>query len=173
MTFDPAAVDRTSLKALQRAFRDAPDPELADLVGDLAAELVGPAWMRAAGPTTMRAGRMAGWCGKRFEPDEDGDGILHGFNRVQARRGRGAGSAGGSGSTGPRQDSVPIVARLGASRVDGRPALLVTYPPDAPFPWPRVTDEFRRFGDGTLLGLSFGIPLAPSGGTPFLLHRMG
>ena len=166
MTFDPQAVDRTSLKALQRAYRDAPEPELADMVGDRVAELVGPAWMRAAGPTTMRVGRMAGWCGKRFEPDEDGDGILHGFNRVCP------GQGGHGGVAGERQDSVPIVAQLGASRVDGRPAILVTYPPDAPFPWPRVTDEFRRFGEGTLLALTFGIPLAPPGGTPFLLHRM-
>jgi hypothetical protein len=55
--------------------------------------------------------------------------------------------------------------------MDGRPALVVSYPPDARFPWPRVRDEFRPFGPRTLLGMTFGIPLAPPGGTPFLLHR--
>lgn len=159
MSLDPAEVDLGSLRALREAFRVAGEPDLARLVGVHEAELVGPFWVRAAGPMTMRLGRMPGWCGKRFDADEDGDGVLHGANRVRRR--------------GVVADSVVMTARLAASRVDRRPALVVSYPPEAPFPWARVIDEFRPFGAGTLLGLTFGIPLAPKGGTPFLLHRVG
>lgn len=159
MTMDSTAVNLGSLSALREAFRAAPEPVHADLVGVFDAQFVGPFWLRSAGPTTMRLGRMAGWCGKRFEADDDGDGVLQGSNRVRREA--------------TVSDSVPMTARLTAARLDGRPALVVSYPGDAPFPWPRVTDEFRPFGDGTLLGLTFGIPLAPPGGTPFLLHRVG
>ncbi len=159
MSLDPGGVDLGSMGALRTAFRAAPDPELAELVGVHEADFVGPYWLRAVGPTTMRVGRMPGWCGKRFDADEDGDGVLVGANRVRRR--------------GAVSDSVAMTARLAASQVDGRPALVVSYPADAPFPWTRVTDEFRAFGAGTLLGLTFGIPLAPPGGTPFLLHRVG
>jgi hypothetical protein len=60
---------------------------------------------------------------------------------------------------------------LAPSRVDGRPALVIRYPPDARWPHRRVTDELRPLDEDTLLGLSFGLPLAPMGGAPFLLHR--
>jgi hypothetical protein len=156
MTIDPGRVDLHSLRALQSAFRAAPEPTVDDLVGEHEAEFVGPAWLRAAAPLTMRLLGMPGWCGKRFDPDS-GDGILRGVNRV--RRG------------GVVSDSIPIAARLDASRMDGRAALVITYPPEARFPWPRVRDEFRPFGAGTLLGITFGIPLSPPGGTPFLMHR--
>ena len=62
-------------------------------------------------------------------------------------------------------------AAIGPSRLDGRPALIVGYPVDAPFPWPRVTDELRPFGDGVLIGMTFGIPASPPSGAPFLLRR--
>jgi hypothetical protein len=35
----------------------------------------------------------------------------------------------------------------------------------------RVNDELRPLDDDTLLGLSFGLPLAPRGGAPFILNR--
>lgn len=149
--------DLGSLSALRGAFRAAPDPALADLVGVHGAEFIGPGWLRAAAPLSMGVLGMPGWCGKRFDPDP-GDGILRGANLARSKD-RAVG------------DSIPITARLEPSRMDGRPALVVSYPPEARFPWPRVRDEFRPFGSGTLLGMTFGIPLAPPGGTPFLLHR--
>jgi cholesterol oxidase len=72
---------------------------------------------------------------------------------------------------GVRVDAIPIRARIEPSLMDGRPAIAVVYPADAPFPWPRVRDELRALGAGTLLGMTFHMPLAPPAGTPFLLHR--
>lgn len=158
MTPDPAVVDLDSLSALRQAFRAAPEPSIDRLVGEHAAAFVGPGWLRAAAGPSMVLGRMPGWCGKRFDPDDDGDGVIAGANRVRR--------------AGVVSDSIPITARLSPSRLDGRPAIAVAYPADAPFPWPRVRDEFRAFGEGVLLGMTFGIPLAPPGGVPFLLRRV-
>ena len=154
---DPTSVDLHSLRALQAAFRAAPEPELADLVGEHTAEFIGPGWLRAVAPMGLRILGMPGWCGKRFAADEDGDGVIEGINRVRSR-----------GAVG---DSIPITARLAASRMDGRVALVVSYRADARFPWPNVRDEFRPFGDGTLLGMTVWIPGFRPGVTPLLLHR--
>jgi len=64
-----------------------------------------------------------------------------------------------------------MTARIAPSRVDGRPALVITYPSDARWPHRLVNDELRPLDELTLLGLSFGLPLAPRGGAPFILHR--
>jgi hypothetical protein len=162
MSIDRQTIDMCSMRsmrALRAAFRSAPEPDLADLVGTHEGEFIGPVWLRAAGPLATRLGRMPGWCGKRFAPTQDGTEHLVGVNLVR--------------SGGRASDSVPIKAAIGPSRLDGRPALIVAYPVDAPFPWPRVTDELRPLGDGVLLGMTFGIPASPPNGAPFLLRRTG
>jgi hypothetical protein len=68
-------------------------------------------------------------------------------------------------------ESIPMTAQIAPSRVDDRPAIVIEYPPDARWPHRRVNDELRPLGENTLIGLSFGLPLAPRGGAPFLLHR--
>jgi hypothetical protein len=149
------ASPRGSVHALQQAFRDAPAPELGALVGSHEATFAG--WLRLGGPLAMRLTGMPGWWGKRFRaPVGDGD-SLEGENLL-LRRGR-------------LVESIPMRARIGSSRVDGRPALLISYPPDARWPHRRVNDELHPLDEGTLLGLSFGLPLAPRGGAPFILHR--
>ncbi len=157
MSIDPGAVDMSSMKSLRAAYRSAPEPTVDDLLGEFRGEYIGPAWLRAAGPVTMVLGRMPGWWGKRFARSEQGNAPLVGVNLV---------SSGGVVS-----DSVPMIADVGPSRLDRRPSLIIGYPVDAPFPWPRVIDELRPFGDGVLLGVTFGIPASPKGGTPFLLRR--
>jgi hypothetical protein len=153
----PELNTRGSLSALQRAFREAPAPELGALVGRHEGEYAGPAWLRLPSPLTMRLTRMPGWWGKAFRAPVAGADELEGENLLR-RRGR-------------LESSIPMRARIAPSRVDGRPALVVSYPPDAPFPWRRVNDELRPLDDRTLLGLTFGIPGAPRGGSPFVLHR--
>jgi hypothetical protein len=146
---------RGSVRALQREFHDAPAPELAALVGSHEARFAG--WLRLGGPLAMRLTGMPGWWGKRFRPPAaDGD-SLEGENLL--RRG------------GQLVPSIPMRATIAPSRVDGKSALLITYPPDARWPHRRVNDELRPLDEGTLLGLSFGLPLAPRGGAPFILHR--
>jgi short-subunit dehydrogenase len=153
----PELNTKGSVQSLQRAFRDAPAPELGALVGRHEAEYAGPAWLRLSGPLTMRLTGMPGWWGKAFRPPTESADALEGEN-VLRRRGR-------------LEPSVSMRARLAPSRVDGRPALVVSYPADAPFPWRQVNDELRPLDDRTMLGLTFGIPGAPRGGSPFVLHR--
>ena len=43
----------------------------------------------------------------------------------------------------------------------------------APWPWRNVIDELRLLPDGTVIALTFGLPLMPGGGSPFLLRREG
>jgi hypothetical protein len=151
------ASPRGSVRSLQRAFRDAPAPELGALVGNHEARFAG--WLRVGGPLAMRLTGMPGWWGKRFRTPAGDDDLLEGENLL-LRGGR-------------LVESIPMRARIGSSRVDGRPALLISYPPDARWPHRRVNDELRPLDEGTLLGLSFGLPLAPRGGAPFILHRRG
>jgi hypothetical protein len=158
MTTASGLSDKRSLRALHRAFREAPTPELARLIGSHEAEFVGPAWLRLPSPLTMRLTGMPGWCGKAFRTPAEGGDSLEGENLLRRR--------------GQLVPSIPMSAELAPSRVDGRPALVVSYPPDARWPWRRVNDELRALDERTLLGLTFGIPGAPRGGSPFLLHRM-
>ena len=158
MSVDPGTVDMGSTRALQEAFRSAPEPTADDLVGAHRGEYVGARWLRTAGPVMMRVGRMPGWYGKRFAPSDEGASTLVGVNLLR--------------SGDQIVDSVPMKAAVGPSRLDGRPALIIGYPEDAPFPWPRVTDELRPFGKGALIGVTFGIPGSLPGGTPFLLRRI-
>ncbi len=158
MSIDPGTVDMGSLSALRGAFRSAPEPTPDHLVGEHRGEYVGPLWLRTAGPVMMRLGRMPGWYGKRFALADDGSQRLVGVNLLR--------------SGGRIIDSIPMTAAVGSSRLDGRQALIISYPADAPFPWARVRDELRPFGDAALIGVTFGIPGSLPGGTPFALHRI-
>ncbi len=146
-----------SVRELQEAFREARAPDLATLLGSHDGEVLGPAWLRQGAALTFRLSGMPGWCGKTFHPATSDADTLEGENLVR-RHGR-------------TEPSIPIQARIVPSRIDGRPAIVIRYPTDARFPWRRVTDELRPLDDRTLLGLSFGIPLGPRGGSPFVLRR--
>jgi hypothetical protein len=143
-----------SVRDLQRAFREAPEPQLDALAGTHEAQFAG--WLRVGGPLAMGVTGMPGWWGKRFRPAGDGD-SLEGENVLRRR--------------GDLVASIPMTAQIGPSRVDGRAAILIDYPADARWPHRRVRDELRPLDENTLLGLSFGLPLAPRGGAPFILHR--
>jgi hypothetical protein len=144
-----------SVPALRRAFNEAPAPELADLIGRYEATFAG--WLRVGGALAMGLTGMAGWWGKQFRAPAHGEDSLEGENLLRRR--------------GQLVESIPMRAHIGPSRIDGRPALVVKYPADARWPHNRVTDELRPLDDETLLGLSFGLPLAPRDGAPFLLRR--
>ncbi len=159
MSSTSGALDMGSTGALREAFRSGPDPTVEHLVGEHAGEYVGPRWVRTAGPVIMRLGRMPNWYGKRFALADDGTPTLVGVNLLRSGE--------------QIVDSVPMTAAIGPSRLDGRPALIIGYPVDAPFPWPRVTDELRPLDDSALIGVTFGIPGSLPGGTPFLLRRTG
>lgn len=144
-----------SVRALRRAFNEASAPELANLIGRYEATFAG--WLRVGGPLAMDLTGMAGWWGTQFRAPANGQDSLEGENLL-LRRGR-------------LVESLPMRAHIGPSRVDGRPALVVKHSPDARWPHNRVTDELRPLDDDTLVGLSFGFPLAPRSGAPFILRR--
>lgn len=146
-----------SLRELRDAFTAAPVPSLDLLVGFRPAQFAGPRWLRAAGRPLMTTTGMPGWVGKRFRRTDD-PAALVGENLVR-RRGQAE-----------LQASVPMRATIEPATLDGRAALVVRYPPGAPWPWRGVRDELRSLPDGRLIGLTYGIPGAPPKGTPFLLH---
>lgn len=143
------------MRELQWRFREASEPQLEALVGRHKATFAG--WLRFGGPFAMRVTGMPGWWGKQFRASGRGGERLEGENLL--RRGE------------RLVESIPMTAEIASSRVNGRPTILIKYPPDARWPHNRVSDELRPLDEGTLLGLSFGLPLAPSGGAPFILRR--
>lgn len=139
---------------LHEAFHAAPDPTLERLVGEHRSELVGPVWIRLTAPLFLAVRGMPFWAGKRFEPPVDG--LIHGVNLLEVR--------------GFRKDSIPVTAQLEPS-LDGVD-IVVRYPRTAPWPWPNVVDRLRPLDDRTLIGLTFGLPMMPADGAPFLLHKV-
>ena len=146
-----------SIGNLHKAFRAAGAPELEHLVGQHEAQYAGPLWMRASGAPTMTLTGMPKWYGKRFRAPESDESTLEGVNLLRTRDGL--------------EMSLPMRAELAPSRVDGLPALIVSYPSDARWPWRGVNDELRPIGEETLLGLTFGLMPGFFGGVPFMLHR--
>ncbi len=146
------------MRACRTAFGAAGDPMLDLLLGRLRATAVGPAWVPIATPAFLALTGMPGWWGKEFASDA-GEAALRGHNLVQH-----------DGSLVP---SLAMTARLEASRLDGRPALVATYDRRAPWPWRGVRDELRPLADGRLLGLSFGLLPPLTTPAPFLLERVG
>lgn len=139
-----------SLQALWDEFDAATTPDLQRLVGEHRSELIGPLWITVPAPVFLAVRGMPFWAGKRFEAPVDG--VLHGVNVLRVR--------------GFEKDSLPVTATL-----EGRD-LVVRYPRTAPWPWPGVVDRLRPRDERTLLGMTFGLPLMPSRGAPFLLHRV-
>jgi len=146
---------RRSSRELRTMFRAADCPELAAVTGRFAAELAGPAVVRVAAPIAFRLTGLGDWWGKELRLTDDGT-ALTGFNLA-----------------GPRGErtTLPLHARIAPSRLDGAPALVVGYGADAPLPWRRVVDDLRLHSDGTIVALTFGLPLTARDGAPFLLRR--
>ena len=98
------------------------------------AEFTGPAWLRTIAPPGLAIGGLGGWWGKEFMGDGTGMNIV--MRGGQLRR------------------ILQVHLELGASSVDGKPAILIRYPKDSQFPWPRVIDELRSLDETSLLGLT-------------------
>lgn len=139
-----------SIAHWKRTFHDAPDATLDLLVGEHRSELVGPWFVRLPAPLFLAVRGMPFWGGKRFDAAQGDE--LRGVNVLRLR--------------GHTRDSIPITARL----EDGD--LVVRYPADSQWPWPNVVDRLRPLDGSTLVGLTFGLPLMPPEGLPFLLHRI-
>ena len=139
------------LQELWAEFDRCEPPSLESVAGRWRSEFIGPLWLRLPAPVFLAVRGMPFWAGKRFEAPVEG--AAHGVNVLEVR--------------GFRKDSFPVTATL-----EGRD-LVVRYPADAPWPWPGVVDRLRQRDTNTLLGMTFGLPLMPPKGAPFLLRRAG
>ncbi len=140
----------SSLSALWEEFDTAATPDLGRVPGEHRSEFVGPLWLRLPAPIFLAVRGMPFWAGKRFEPPVGG--VAHGVNVLRVR--------------GFTKDALPVTATL-----EGRD-LVIRYPPSAAWPWPGVVDRLRARDERTLLGMTFGLPLMPPRGAPFLLHKV-
>ena len=157
---DPKLKVDSSLGLLLQIFREAPEPALDTLVGVHEGSFAGPAFVRLPAPLFMVLTGMPGWFGKEFDPPGSDPAQLSGRNLVRRR--------------GAVHPSIPMQAQVAPSRVDGRLALVLSYPSDARWPWRRTTDELRPLDDQTLLGVGFvDAPLIRGLPLPFLLRRLG
>lgn len=138
-----------SLRELWNEFEGCGRPSLEAVAGRWRSEFIGPLWLRAPSPVFLALRGMPFWAGKRFEVPVGG--VARGVNVLEVR--------------GFTKDSLPITAT-----VEG-PDLVVRYPTTAQWPWPGVVDRLRARDSETLLGMTFGLPLMPPKGAPFLLRR--
>jgi hypothetical protein len=162
----------SSLHEARAAFAAAPPVSLGQLVGVHRAQFVGPAWWLRSGPLLTGLGGMRRWWGKHFWPAGEQEGEPGG-----EQTGTPAGSLDGQNLLdrgGRLVPSYPMSARVQPSRFDGRPALVVRYPPPAPLLWQQVTDELRPLDGhpGVLVGLTVTSVPVLTAGMPFLLHRV-
>lgn len=153
---DPGAVTTVTyswpIADLRASFADLAPPYPAELVGSWDGELVGRPALLLAAHLAAAATPFRGWCGKAFlDP-------AFAVNRV---RRHGLVRHGLAGKT----------ARHG-SRLDGRPALVISYRA-ARWPWRHFRGELRAVSDDEMLGmlmLTFGRTVV--GPFPFRLVRV-
>ena len=154
------SIHDSSTRHLRRAWRTLDQPQLTDLCGTFEASYVGRT-LQTVAPRGLALVGLPRWFGKSFDAPAEGSTVLDGRNLL--RTGDGAALT----------PALLMRATLGPSLADGRPALVVTYPADAPRPWRWVRDEFRPWDDETLLGMTFvdcaGLRRARA--TPFILRR--
>ncbi|WP_181311046.1 hypothetical protein [Nocardioides campestrisoli] len=144
-----------TLLSLRREWPGLAAPDLDDLVGDLEASFVAP--LRRVAPAGLGLIGLPRWFGKRFHREGD---HLAGMNLLRSE------------DEDALAETLPMTARVEPSLLDGRPAVAVSYAPDAPVPWRWVRDEIRLRPDGSYLGMTLvqRPVLRMLGGTPFLLR---
>ena len=126
MTINRARSTWASLSALRGAFRSAPEPTR------------GPPGGRASGGVRRPAVAAHGRPGDDA-PGADARVVRQALRPAPTTRSQRLVGVNLLRSGGQIIDSIPMTAAVGSSRLDGRQALIISYPADAPFPWARVT----------------------------------
>ncbi|MFC5177871.1 FAD-dependent oxidoreductase [Nocardioides taihuensis] len=151
----------TSLLTLRRQWSDLRPPEtdavLHDSAGDLEASFVAP--LARIAPAGLGLLGLPRWYGKRFWHTAAGD--IEGANLVRR--------------DGHLVETLPMRLAQAPSLADGRPALVISYAHDSPWPWRLVRDEIRAAPEGPgLVAMTFvDLPGMRRVGTPFLLTPRG
>lgn len=126
-------------------------PSLSALVGEFQGEFIGPSWLRRIAAPGLKLAGLGNWWGKRFTIDGQATNLVVEGGQILP--------------------SFPVIPDLASSRLDNRPAVLLSYPQSAtPFPWPYIVDELRVLDEISLLGMTYlNRPLFSQFALPFLL----
>lgn len=130
---DARDLNRKSLSTFKPFFTTLDPPQLDSLAGVYEAGFTGPGWLRLSAGPSLALGGLGGWWGKDFTP---GGGM-----NIVLRQGQ-------------FQRIFPFHTRLDASAIDGKPAIIVRYSEECPFPWTHIFDELRQIEAGRLLGMT-------------------
>ena len=145
---------RASIGELRALFSSLTPPDASMRRGFFRARFVGPLWLRASAGPSIALGGLPGWQGKRFLSTDAATNVL-------ARK---------SGAV----DALSMTIVDGASRIDGKTGVELSYGESAPFPWRFVRDELRAVDADTMLGMTvIDLPLLRRLAFPFLLEREG
>jgi hypothetical protein len=145
-------LNERSLGSFKSLFATLDPPTLTGMEGIHQSEFIGPLWLRKLSGLALHLGGLGGWWGKKF------DALGHGSNIVYRR--------------GQLSLVMPIELAEMPSLLDGHSGLTVVYPPNSPFPWPRIVDELRQLEENCLLGMTMVKSRSLNGlAFPFLLHK--
>jgi hypothetical protein len=140
-------------ETMRRTYSQLKAPTLPGALGRYRAVFTGSTLRRAIGAQVIGLLGFRGWWGK----DLCADGWVQNLFMVQGTLTR----------------KFPTRMDPAVSKLDGGPALALTYPRTMRWPWPWVTDELRALDDDHLLGMSlfsqFPLTARP---TPFILQRV-
>ena len=148
---DARDLNRKPLSAFKPLFAMLAPPDLNTLAGVYEAAVTGPGWLRTSAVPSLALSGLGGWWGKEFTQADGSNLVLR---------------------DGQIQRVIPFQTTLTASAIDGKPAIVVRYTQDCPFPWGYIFDEVRQIEAGRLLGMT----LIDAAGLrrmafPFLLER--
>lgn len=128
-----------STNSYKTIFRQLEAPSAESLLGTHRGMVIGRKAQRAIARPSLFLTRLGGWWGKQFETTDQG------INLVQ-RRGR-------------THTTLPMLLEERRSLLDGKPTLVLVYPPASPWPWPWLIDELRHVDGNTCLGMTIFVPL--------------
>lgn len=141
-----------SLTRVANLFRQLPTPTESLPRGDYRAEITGPLWLRKTARPLLASIGFSNWYGKR---------ILDNSSAINLKD-----------DAENRTEFLPMLLAIEPSRLDGKPAWVLRYPPSTHFPVRNMADEIRPLEGASLLGISYTeLPGMGKIGLPFLLHR--
>lgn len=145
-------LSRAGLATITAYFKTLSAPEESSRQGFYHACFIGPWWLRiSAGPSVALAG-LAKWQGKAFVTSTQAVNIV-----LVGQQ---------------RQPMLSMTCATKPSRLDQKPALVMSYGRLAPIPWRWVHDEIRQHDDGEWLGVTIiDLPVLRHLAFPFLLKK--
>ena len=127
-------LNQLSFKEFPKLFSTLSHKNKARPEGIFRATFIGPVWLRVLSPPTLSISGMHGWWGKQFFNDSTAYNLVH--------------------ISGETKRSIHMQLSNVTSALDGKPALGLIYPREAPFPWRYIIDELRWLDPNAILGMT-------------------